>query len=149
MHQWLHRRKTLELGAPLTSETEVLNAADRLVAAFARTDASSYFACFADDASFIFHSEIRSRLTKREYAEEWATWVENGWRVDRCESTERQVQMIAAEGALFTHMVRTSTSSSGVSDGETLERETIVFERRNGQLVAVHEHLSLAPADAK
>jgi ketosteroid isomerase-like protein len=131
----------------MISEREVLIAADQLVAAFAHTDAHGYFACFADDATFIFHSEIRTRITKRQYAEDWAAWVENGWRVDGCESTDRKVQIIAADGALFTHTVRTSTSSPGAPGGETLERETIVFERRNGQLVAVHEHLSLAPGN--
>lgn len=35
---------------------QVLEAARRLVAAFARNDAEAYFAAFSEDASFIFHN---------------------------------------------------------------------------------------------
>jgi ketosteroid isomerase-like protein len=46
--------------------------------------------------------------------------------------------------AILTHIVRTEIATN--QGQETLsERETIVFHRRDGRWVAVHEHLSPRP----
>ena len=46
--------------------------------------------------------------------------------------------------AILTHLVRTEISTK--KGDETLrERETIVFHRRDGRWIAVHEHLSPQP----
>lgn len=128
----------------MLTSPEVLAATDRLVAAFAATDTEAYFACFAPEASFVFHPEA-SRLDDRAtYERLWAGWLADGWRVVSCESTERLVQVYGDTGIL-SHRVRTEVSAGGersVSD----ERETIVFVRTEQGLVAVHEHLSAVPA---
>jgi hypothetical protein len=36
---------------------DVLHAATTLITAFATTDTRAYFACFSEDASFVFHTE--------------------------------------------------------------------------------------------
>ncbi len=41
---------------PVSPVEEVRQAADTLVAAFARGDLDAYFDCFSDDATFLFHS---------------------------------------------------------------------------------------------
>jgi len=121
---------------PTLDTQVVLDTADRLVAAFAATDTAAYFGCFAEDASFVFHTEP-SRLDDRAaYEGLWSSWLDEGWRVESCESTDRLVQILG-EVAVFSHSVRTVTTA-----GETLERETIVFAQRGDSLLAVHEHLS-------
>lgn len=126
------------------TEQAVLEAADRLVAAFAATDAVAYFAAFAPEATFVFYPEAARLEDRAEYERLWAGWVADGWRVESCESTDRRIQ-IFGDTAVFSHSVRTVTSVQGVSD-ETRERETIVFALApSGSIVAVHEHLSAAP----
>lgn len=125
----------------------VLDAADRLVKAFAAHDTEAYFACFAVDATFVFYPEPERLESRAAYEELWEDWSGSGWRVEACESSDRHVQ-IAGETAIFTHSVRTLTSTNGVS-AETSERETIVFVRDvSGTMLAVHEHLSPRPAQS-
>lgn len=125
----------------------VLDAADRLVEAFAGHDTEAYFACFAADATFVFYAEPKRLEDRAEYEALWATWSRSGWRVESCESTDRRVQIVG-ETAIFSHSVRTLTSTDGVTT-ETSERETIVFVREaSGTLLAVHEHLSARPAQS-
>ncbi|MGZ4452164.1 MAG: YybH family protein [Nocardioides sp.] len=123
---------------------EVLEAADRLVAAFAATDTDAYFACFAPSASFVFHPEAHRLDDRAAYEALWAGWMADGWRVEECESTERLVQ-IHGDTAILSHSVRTVTSVGGERT-TTLERESIIFVRDGDGLIAVHEHLSPAPA---
>ncbi len=66
-----------------------------------------------------------------------------GWRVEECESTDRLVQIVG-DSAVFSHSVRTVTSEAGHRT-TVLERESIVFARVDGRVLAVHEHLSPAP----
>lgn len=129
--------------APL-DEKGVLGAADRLVAAFAATDTAGYFACFAPDASFVFHTEAQRFDDRAAYEQAWTGWLAEGWRVLSCESSERLVQ-VHGSTAVLSHRVRTVTA---VGDVETAtdERETIVFALQGGRVVAVHEHLSAVPA---
>ncbi|MFC4224100.1 YybH family protein [Lysinibacter cavernae] len=135
---------TRETPAALTSQ-EVASAADHLVAAFSSMDADAYFGSFAPDATFIFYPEQARLNARAEYEALWAEWVEGGWKITGCESSNQLIQ-IAGDTGIFTHDVATSIEVDGTA--ETLhERETIVFVRdETGAIVAVHEHLSPTPA---
>lgn len=127
------------------TRTDVEEAAARLVAAFAATDTERYFACFSPSATFIFHPEPAMLGSRDEYRTLWDGWIDAGWKVVDCRSSEQQIQLLG-DTAVFTHRVETTvqTDPSGataVSD----ERETIVFTRTGGVLAAVHEHLSPVP----
>jgi ketosteroid isomerase-like protein len=126
-------------------EAEVRAAAEALVSAFGRGDLEAYFGCFAADATFLFHTTDRLLTSTEEYRREWARWVtDDGFQVVDCESTDAVVQILGDTG-VFTHRVRTTVRTN---DGEDVlhERETIVFARRDGRWLGVHEHLSPAPA---
>ena len=120
-------------------------AAERLVAAFAAGRVEDYFASFAADATFVFHT-TPDRLESRDaYRRLWREWEqEDDFRVVSCTSSNPLVTQLGDEVAVFVHDVATTVSTSaGV---ESLrERETIVFARRAGEWVGVHEHLSPAP----
>lgn len=118
-------------------------AADAIIDAFAATDGERYFAGFAPDASFVFHTEATRLDDRAAYERLWAEWVASGWRVEACESSERLVQVFAG-GAVFSHLVDTSVvSPEGPSSYR--ERESIVFALDGDRLLAVHEHLSPLP----
>lgn len=132
----------------LITTAEVEAAATRLMTAFAATNTDDYFDCFAPDATFVFHSEP-DRLTSRgEYRALWQGWLEDGWRVAGCASSKAHIQ-IAGPTAVFSHDVKTVIDVAGTK--ETLhERETIIFTKtESGSVLAVHEHLSPAPASPK
>jgi hypothetical protein len=128
------------------TERQVLEAADRLVAAFGEGRVDDYFACFQPEATFVFYTTDH----RLESAAEWrALWDvlerEEGFKVLECRSSARRVQDLR-DAAVFTHDVETRVSTR--SGEETLrERETIVFAREGEDWLAVHEHLSPA-ADA-
>lgn len=119
---------------------QVLDATDRLVAAFAATDTRAYFGCFAPAATFVFHTEPDRLDDRASYERLWAGWIADGWRVESCDSTDRLVQL-SGDTAVLSHRVRTVTSLGG-ERAATDERESIVFAMIDGDLVAVHEHLS-------
>ena len=126
------------------SRDQVEAAASAIVDAFAATDGDRYFAAFAPDASFVFHSEPARLDDRAAYERLWAEWVEGGWRVVSCTSSDRHVQSFPG-GAVFSHSVDTSVETP--DGGESYrERETIVFRADGDGLVAVHEHLSPMPA---
>jgi ketosteroid isomerase-like protein len=129
----------------LTSE-QVLTATDDLIAAFAATDTEAYFAWFSTDATFVFHPEPVRLDNRAAYETVWASWLDAGWRVQSCTSSDRLVQVLG-DVAVMTHTVDTVTSAGG-TETTTRERETIVFALEGDRLVAVHEHLSPVPADA-
>lgn len=122
------------------TDEDVLAATGRLVTAFAATDTEAYFACFSPDASFVFHPEAARFGDRATYERVWAGWLADGWRVVSCESTERLVQVYGETGIL-SHRVRTVTEAGGERTTSD-ERETIVFALVDGELKAVHEHLS-------
>lgn len=126
------------------TEKTVLDAADRLVEAFARHDAQAYFSAFAPNATFIFHNLDRPLRSRAEYEAEWALWeTRDKFRVRACQSSDRHVQVIG-NVAVFTHGVQTELEIGGEAL-TSQERETIVFERdATGAWLAVHEHLSRA-----
>ena len=125
------------------SENDVLEAAAHLVAAFARTDTAEYFAAFAPEATFVFHTEPARLENRTEYEVLWASWLADGWSVTACESTDALVQVYGSS-AVFSHTVLTTAGTPGAA-ATTRERETIVFTRVGDRILAVHEHLSSVP----
>jgi ketosteroid isomerase-like protein len=143
----------------MTDQTEpnreaVLAAASEIVDAFAATDGERYFAAFSPEATFLFHTEPQRLADRAAYEQLWAGWVEGGWRVVSCTSSDPLVQTFPG-GAVFTHSVAT-TVDTGEGTESYRERESIVFrveaatDAAASRLVAVHEHLSPMPdaADA-
>ncbi|HBP4888768.1 TPA: nuclear transport factor 2 family protein [Pseudomonas aeruginosa] len=96
---------------------QVLEAARRLVAAFARNDAEAYFAAFSED----------------------------GFEVLACESSNTCVSL-QGDLAIFSHDVATRLRLQG-TESLNRERETILFrlEQQEGRWLACHEHLSAMP----
>ncbi|GAA3674591.1 nuclear transport factor 2 family protein [Nocardioides ginsengisoli] len=131
------------------TERAVLAAADDLVAAFAATDTEAYFAAFAPDATFCFHTEAARLDDRAAYEALWKSWLADGWRVVACASTDRKVQLLG-DTAIFTHTVRTTVRPETDAPEETYsERETIVFAAAGADgLRAVHEHLSPIPQES-
>ena len=127
-------------------------AADAIIDAFAATDGDRYFAGFSPDATFIFHTEPERLADRSAYERIWAGWVESGWRVISCTSSEGLAQTFPG-GAVFTHTVDT-TVDTGDGTESYRERETIVFrvggadDASDSRLTAIHEHLSPLPASA-
>ena len=121
---------------------EVRQAARTLVAAFASGDLDAYFACFTEDATFLFHSTDELLPSTADYRREWARWVdETGFGVLDCNTSDTDVRM-HGDTAVLTHRVRTTVTASGART-LLLERETIVVRRQpDGRWLAVHEHLS-------
>jgi ketosteroid isomerase-like protein len=70
----------------LTSD-QIMKATDDLVAAFAATDTSSYFACFSPAATFVFHAEPIRLNDRAAYEALWATWLDDVRRVVSCTNT--------------------------------------------------------------
>ncbi|MER5753230.1 nuclear transport factor 2 family protein [Streptomyces sp. NPDC002088] len=123
---------------------EVLKAADALVSAFGEGRLDDYFAAFAPDATFVFHTTPERLTSTADYRALWDRWVaEDDFRVLACTSTGQLVQLLG-DTAVFSHQVETTVSTT--AGQETLhERETIVFQRQDsGRWLAVHEHLSAA-----
>jgi uncharacterized protein (TIGR02246 family) len=125
-------------------EAEVRGAAERLVAAFGSGRLDDYFACFTDDASFLFHNTPERLESVHAYRRLWDRWMQEDFRVTGCTSSAVRVQVLGGV-AIFLHDVVTDVMTR--AGAETLhERETIVFSRQSdGRWLAVHEHLSLAP----
>ncbi len=115
-------------------------AASAIVDAFAATDTDSYFAGFAPDATFLFHTEERRLEDRAAYERLWGEWLASGWRVTSCASTDRRIQVFDG-GAVFSHTVDTSVQTADGPESYR-ERETIVFAADGDRLLAVHEHLS-------
>ncbi|TQO19451.1 SnoaL-like protein [Rhodoglobus vestalii] len=125
------------------TEDEVLGAASAIVDAFASTDGDRYFEGFAPEATFIFHTEQSRLCNREEYESLWASWIDSGWRVRECESSNPSVQPFPG-GAVFSHDVFTHVDT-GDGEDSYRERETVVFRVDDDRLLAVHEHLSPQP----
>lgn len=140
------QRNAAPTASPVASAAarEVTSAAAAIVDAFGRHDPKKYFSHFAPDATFVFHTTLKRLNTRAEYEAEWATWEkEDGFRVRSCKSSDQRVQILG-DVAVFTHSVQTELSTKQ-GPSTVQERETIVFHRRGGKWVAVHEHLSPLP----
>ena len=120
---------------------EVLAAADHLVEVFGQHDADAYFACFAEDATFVFYNHPVRLESRAAWEALWHEWEAEGFRVLGCRSTGRLVQMLSDGTAVFSHSVETEATIAGETS-ISHERETIVFNRVDGHWLAVHEHLS-------
>jgi len=130
----------------MTAAEEVLRAAAELVARFGAHDTEGYFAAFAPEASFIFYSTPEILTSRAAYRDLWQLWEDrDGFRVLGCNSTEQRVA-VQGDSAIFTHRV-TTRLAFGAEESTAEERETIVFRRQeDGAWLAIHEHLSPAPA---
>lgn len=128
-----------------TQAEQALSAARHLLEAFGAHRRDEYFACFAPDATFIFHTTPRVLGSRADFEAEWDRWErEDGFTVLECTSRDQHVQM-AGDVAIFTHRCATRVRSNG-EELTSDERETIVFRRdADGQWLAIHEHLSPAP----
>ena len=119
-------------------------AATALVAAFGAHDREAYFAAFAPTATFVFHNHDQVLASRSEYEALWDEWVQEGFRVVGCASSNQAVVLLSPSVAVFTHSVRTQ-----LADGDDVitnaERETIVFQRFDSHWLGVHEHLSVDP----
>ena len=129
---------------------QVRQAAANLVAAFASNDTARYFACFSEDATFLFHTLPQPLLSRRAYEDLWAQWQAEGFAVLACESGNAHVSL-QGDVAIFMHDVATHIRIAG-EEHQLSERETIVFKRQGsrtqeqqGLWLACHEHLSAMP----
>lgn len=131
--------------ATIDGAAEVRAAATRLVDAFASGRVEDYFACFAPEATFVFHSSPHRLASRDAYRALWRTWEDDaGFRVEACTSSEADVQLLGRDAAVFVHDVATTVTTDAGTE-RLRERESIVFERRDDAWVAVHEHLSPVP----
>lgn len=139
----------IDSGATSRSPSErdaVADAADALVTAFGAHDRDGYFACFAPDATFVFHTSPQILTSREAYEREWAAWEADGFHVESCETIDRRIDLLTPDVAIMTHHVRTRLT--GVPETQR-ERETIVFRRApNGTWLAIHEHLSADPTES-
>lgn len=129
----------------MSAQADVLAAAAELVAAFGSHDRDGYFASFEPGATFLFHSADTVLGSRSAYESEWDGWVQTGFAVLGCVSSEQRVDLLGEDVAVFTHCVRTHLRDA---DGEhhLAERETIVMRRgSDGRWLGVHEHLSVDP----
>jgi hypothetical protein len=131
----------------MTETTDVLAAAAAIVDDFGHHRTAEYFAGFAPDATFMFYTHTERLNSRAEYEKLWAEWEANdGFRVHGCRSSNQMVQTLGDSAAVFTHLVESDVEFAGEVSTIT-ERETIVFEKRSGAWLAVHEHLSPESAD--
>jgi ketosteroid isomerase-like protein len=132
------------LADPGTAEAAVRRAAADLVAAFGAHDTAAYFAAFAPEATFVFHTTPERLGDRAAYERLWHRWEQDdGFHVHGCESSDAVVQVLG-EVAVFVHDVTTDLELGGTRE-TVRERETIVLARRGSAWVAVHEHLSPRP----
>ena len=124
--------------------TEVIAASKAIVTAFGRDEPTTYFALFDSAATFIFYSTPQRLESRAAYEKEWSAWRRDlGFHVRSCASSAQKVQLFD-DVAILSHFVRTEISTTQ-GDTTVYERETIVFHRRQGRWIAVHEHLSPRP----
>lgn len=121
---------------------QIREAAADLVDAFASNDTARYFACFSEDATFLFHTLAHPLLSRDAYETLWAQWQAEGFAVLACQSSNAQVSL-QGEVAIFMHDVVTHIRIAG-QEHRLAERETIVFKRQGERWLACHEHLSVA-----
>ena len=130
------------------SASQVIDASKSIVSAFAADDPDTYFDLFAPEATFIFYSTPHRLQSRSAYQREWASWRRDiDFKVLSCTSSDQRVQILG-DVAILTHLVNTEIAT--IHGQEALqERETIVFHRRKGRWLAVHEPLSPRPKTAK
>jgi len=126
---------------------QILDAAAAIVDNFGNHRTTDYFSGFAEDATFVFYTHTARLDSRAEYETLWASWeTDDGFQVHGCRSRGQHVQLMGESAAVFTHYVESDVEFGG-EVSTVRERETIVFERRNGSWLAVHEHLSPETAE--
>ena len=126
-------------------EREVRELYERLVDTFGEGRLHDYFACFADDATFIFHG-VRWLGSLGAYRAEWDRWMQqDGFAVLGVETDVTSVQMLG-DASILTHSLATRQRTNA-GEETVFERETIVFGRQSdGRWLVVHQHLSPNPS---
>lgn len=124
----------------MSLDDEIRSAAQSIVHAFRDNDEDAYFAGFADDCSFAFHTDPAPLLGAEAWRTAWRELQASGWRVTECRTLWDHVQAVG-DGGVYLHELETTAGEPGALETYR-ERESIVFGRRDGRLVAVHEHLS-------
>jgi ketosteroid isomerase-like protein len=123
-------------------QSEVLEAAAKIVADFGSHNKAAYFSNFSESATFIFHTHNLRLNSRAEYEKLWDSWEkEDGFRVHGCISSNQMVQVFGDTFAVFSHDVESSVEFAGETS-TVFEKETIIFEKQATGWVAVHEHLS-------
>ncbi len=131
----------------MSAREEVLAAAAAIVDNFGHHRTADYFSGFAPDATFVFYTHTARLDSRADYEALWASWeTDDGFRVHGCRSRDQRVQLLGESAAVFTHYVESDVELGG-EVSTVRERETIVFERRDGSWLAVHEHLSPETAE--
>ncbi|MGI3747041.1 MAG: YybH family protein [Janthinobacterium lividum] len=124
-----------------TRHDAVQHAAKTLIAAFASNDTDAYFAAFAEDATFLFHTLTAPLLSRAAYRDVWAGWQADGFAVLGCQSSNAHISL-QGDVAIFMHDVDTHVRF-GDEESHFSERETIVFRHYGARWLACHEHLSV------
>lgn len=124
----------------MTLDEEIREAAQAIVRAFRDNDEEAYFAGFVADCSFAFHTDAAPLLGADAWRMGWRELQASGWRVTECRTLWDHVQAVG-DGGVYLHELETTAGEPGALETYR-ERESIVFARRDGRLVAVHEHLS-------
>lgn len=95
--------------------SQVREAYDRLMSAFASADTDKYFDCFHEDASFVFPGEavLDSRAA---YRSTWSRWERAGLRFTDVVADDVRVRVIGA-AALVTHRIETTVVADGKASG--------------------------------
>ena len=123
------------------SETDALAAVDAIITHFGNHERDAYFAGFAPEATFLFYTTPDRVESRAAYKQLWDEWEkEAGFHVLSCSSSNRRIQVFG-DTAVFSHDVDTTLTMEGVTESVT-ERESIILERRGGQWLGIHEHLS-------
>jgi ketosteroid isomerase-like protein len=131
----------------VSAREEILAVAAAIVDDFGHHRTADYFSGFAPDATFVFYTHTARLDSRADYEALWASWeTDDGFRVHGCRSRDQRVQLLGESAAVFTHYVESEVEFGG-EVSTVRERETIVFERRDGSWLAVHEHLSPETAE--
>ena len=119
--------------------SQVREAYDRLMSAFASADTDEYFECFHENASFVFPGEavLDSRAA---YRSTWSRWEREGVRFTDVVAHDVRIHVVGA-AAVVTHLIETTVEADGETSVDR-ERESIVFCKVDGRWLAIHEHLS-------
>jgi uncharacterized protein (TIGR02246 family) len=128
----------------MSRTAEVRAAVAELVDAFASDDTARYFACFSEDATFVFHTLAQPLQSREAYQTLWQQWQAEGFVVLNCSSSNAHVSL-QGEVAIFIHDVATHLRVGG-EELHLSERETIVLRREEERWLACHEHLSALSA---
>jgi ketosteroid isomerase-like protein len=124
-----------------TCHDAVLHAAKTLIDAFASNDTDAYFAAFAENATFLFHTLPAPLLSRAAYRDVWAGWQADGFAVLGFQSRNAHISL-QGDVAIFMHDVDTHIRF-GDEESHFSERETIVFRHYGARWLACHEHLSV------